>query len=357
MQRAVPDAPDYTAVRARSSARCSIGGTNVFHVFHCDFYRGPVRYRVQARSWTLRVHDGRRRLDDRVRHLPRVRRDGKADRESRSAAHRMDPHRCADARRCAVLRRAGGDDAAGGRAVRLPARSVLAAVGIPLRLDALHGDSDRHDRGGRRRLRALHRLSDSVVCRGSLPRSTDSLVARLRGLTLDGAIARHPARRAADVDEHARARLGQADSERLHNDQDRRAPRADCRRSAGRLESAGGDGQLRRPVDTTRCRASRAGPRRDDDLRHVHRAVRGAGGVALFRRRLEQHHLHRRRGQGSATQYSPGARFRHGDRHLALSARQRRLSRHASIRRAATGPCRSRRDGDARSDLPWPRRR
>ena len=114
--------------------------------------------------------------------------------------------------------------------------------------------------------------------------------------------------------------------------------------------------QLRRPVDTTRRRAARAGPRRDDDLRHVHRAVRGAGRVALFRRRLEQHHLHGRRGQGSAPQYSPRARPRHGDRHLAVSARQRRVSRHASIRRAATGPCRSRGDGDARSDLPWSRR-
>jgi APA family basic amino acid/polyamine antiporter len=37
--------------------------------------------------------------------------------------------------------------------------------------------------------------------------------------------------RAADVDEHARARLGQADSERLHDDEDRRAPGAHCRRS------------------------------------------------------------------------------------------------------------------------------
>jgi APA family basic amino acid/polyamine antiporter len=64
------------------------------------------------------------------------------------------------------------------------------------------------------------------------------------GLTLDGATARHPARRAADVDEHPRARLGQGDSERLHNDQDRRAPRADCRRSVDRLESAGGDGNF-----------------------------------------------------------------------------------------------------------------
>ena len=57
----------------------------------------------------------------------------------------------------------------------------------------------------------------------------DSPVRRLRRLAVDGAAARHPAHRAADVDEHARARLGQAHSERLHDDEDRRAHRADRR--------------------------------------------------------------------------------------------------------------------------------
>ena len=51
------------------------------------------------------------------------------------------------------LWRAGGDDAAGRRAVRLPARGAGAAVGISLRLDFLFGHSDRNDCGRRRGVR------------------------------------------------------------------------------------------------------------------------------------------------------------------------------------------------------------
>ena len=73
-----------------------------------------------------------------------------------------------DGRRRAVLRRAGGDDAARRRPVRLPARGVLAALGIPLRLDAVPGHPDRHDRRGGGRLRALF---SACSCRG-LPTTT-----------------------------------------------------------------------------------------------------------------------------------------------------------------------------------------
>ena len=269
----------------------------------------------------------------------------------------MGRHRRAHARRGALVRRAGGDDAARRRPVRLPARSVLAAVGLPLRLDAVHGDPDRHDRRGRGRLRALHRVSAAVVRRGPLPHRADSPVVRLRHLALDGAAARHRAHRAADVDEHARARLGQADSERLHDDEDGRAHRAHRRRPARRVESAGGQRQLRRPVDRARRRAARAGPRRHDDLRHADRAVRRAGRIALFRRCLEQHHVHGRRGQGAAAQHPARARPRHGDRHHAVSARQRRVSRHAALRRASSRrrPTASPRPRSKRSSPAWAR--
>ena len=70
--------------------------------------------------------------------------------------------------------------------------------------------------------------------------------------------------------------------------------RADCRRPARRMESAGGQRQPRRPVDAARRGADRAGPRRHDDLRDADRAVRGAGRLALLRRCLEQHHVHGR---------------------------------------------------------------
>ena len=48
----------------------------------------PTRYRVQARARTLRLDDGGGRLDDRLGHLPRLRRDGTADRQSRAPARR-----------------------------------------------------------------------------------------------------------------------------------------------------------------------------------------------------------------------------------------------------------------------------
>src|SRR5205809_1329677 len=51
----------------------------------------------------------------------------------------------------AELRRARGDDAEGGRPVRLSARSFLADVGISLWLDVVPGDSNgNHCRGGSR---------------------------------------------------------------------------------------------------------------------------------------------------------------------------------------------------------------
>ena len=64
----------------------------------------------------------------------------------------LDHYWLADSDGGALLRRVGRDDAEGGRAICLFARSVLAAVGFPLRLDIVSRDSDRNDRGGRGRL-------------------------------------------------------------------------------------------------------------------------------------------------------------------------------------------------------------
>src|SRR4051794_40883862 len=61
-----------------------------------------------------------------------------------------------------VLRRARRDDAEGGRAIRLPARSFLAALGFSLWLDAVPRYPDRDDCRGCGRFWSLHRRSDSV---------------------------------------------------------------------------------------------------------------------------------------------------------------------------------------------------
>ncbi len=129
----------------------------------------PSRHRVQTWPRTLRVDDGRRRLDDRLGHLSRLGGDGTADGEPRTAADGLDRHRWPDARRCALVRRTRGDDAARGRSVRVPARSLRAALGVPVRLDAVHGDPDRHHCGGGGRLRPLHGISAPVVLRNALP--------------------------------------------------------------------------------------------------------------------------------------------------------------------------------------------
>ena len=204
----------------------------------------------------VRLDDGRRRLDDRVGHLHRLGRHGADHRQPRLAARRRGSLTgAAHRRRRALLRRAGRDDAARGRTVRLPARGVLAAVGIPLRLDAVPGHPDRHDRRGLRRLRPLLRRARPVDRRRSATSIAPvHLSTGLRAVAVDDAARRHPADRAAHVDEHARPRIRPDHPERLHDRQDRRAARADPRRRAARLEQ-------RRPCPTTSATSGRRAAR------------------------------------------------------------------------------------------------
>src|SRR6266571_7934652 len=81
----------------------------------------------------------------------------------------LDHHWLADSDGGALLRRAGGHDAEGGWAICLFARSVLAALGFSLRLDALSRYSDRHNRGSGCRIRALHRCARALGFGEELP--------------------------------------------------------------------------------------------------------------------------------------------------------------------------------------------
>ena len=83
-------------------------------------------------------------------------------------------------------------------------------------------------------------------------------------------------------------------------------------------------------------------------VRPVHRDLRLANRLALFGRRLEQHHLHRRRGERPAKEHPAVAGARDDRRHRPVSARQRRLSGDASVRRHSARAQRPRRHGDAR---------
>src|SRR3954471_7370181 len=104
---------------------------------------------------------------------------------ARPSAHRRGP----------LLRRAGGDDAAGRRAVRLPARGLLAALGVPLRLDAVPGDPDRHHRRRGRGLRPLPRRAGAVRLAGELDRVPHQAVSRLRREPFGAAARGRPADR------------------------------------------------------------------------------------------------------------------------------------------------------------------
>ena len=100
----------------------------------------------------------------------------------------------------------------------------------------------------------------------------------------------------------------------------------------------------------------RAGADGGHGVRAVRRRVRGADRLAVLGRRLEQHHLHRRRGEEPAPQHPAVAGAGHRHRHRPLPAGQRRLSGDAAARRhpeRAGGP---RRHGDARRHLPRARR-
>src|SRR5207253_1461789 len=100
-----------------------------------------------------------RGLDDRLGHLHRLGRHraplAGARLAARGVGHRRGAHRGGRAHLRAPRRR----HAARRWPVRLPDRSVGAAVGLPLRLDARARHSDRHDRGGGRGLRDLRRAA------------------------------------------------------------------------------------------------------------------------------------------------------------------------------------------------------
>ena len=115
----------------------------------------PHRRKIRSRSWPAGLHHDCRRLDDRVGHFHRFGGYFAAGRFSRLAPARVALHRRAHPHRRSELRRAGRHDAASGRTIRLSARSLQPALGFSLRLDAVPGDPDRNDRGGRGRLRPV----------------------------------------------------------------------------------------------------------------------------------------------------------------------------------------------------------
>ena len=166
----------------------------------------------------------RRRLDDRLRHLPRRRADDARPRSAGwllavlGAVGRHDGHGRG------ALRRSRRALPAGRRPVRLPPRGLRAADRLPLRLDALPRDPDGHHRRRRRGLRAPCRRPGAGPRR---PRSRPGHLGRAR--------ARDRAHRAAHLRERPRRRDREAHPKPLHDRQGRDLVGADRPRLRARL--------------------------------------------------------------------------------------------------------------------------
>jgi len=95
-----------------------------------------------------------------------------------------------------------------GRHVCVPARSVLAVVGVPVWLDAVHRNSDGHHRGRGGGVRAIHGGGVSASLREPLPGGADSHFVAVRFLTLHRATGGRGRDCAADVGQFARSQYG-----------------------------------------------------------------------------------------------------------------------------------------------------
>ena len=186
-----------------------------------------------------------------------------------------------------------------------------------------------------------------------LPDPARAPLDRLRRIALDGAARRLRPDRAADVDQHARARVRQVHPERLHDGEDRRAGRADRDRSRGRA----GTPAPSRPTSAisgrraARSRSRRASPRVTAFGLFVAMCVAQTG--SLFSSDAWNNITFTAGEVKNPRRNAPAfARARHRHRHRPVPARERRLPGDAAVRRDPERAGRSRRHGDARRDLP-----
>ena len=167
------------------------------------FPRGPNGKRAQrpaAEPGPLRLNHDRGRFHDWRRDIHRLRRHGADRRQRRMVARFLGHYRIVDYRRGISLWRAGRDDAARRRPVRLFARSLVAHVRVPLRLDIFHGDPDRNHRRGGRGICPLYGHSVAAHFRKRVPHSAHPRHQHLRGFAFDGSIDRRHHHRAAHLE-------------------------------------------------------------------------------------------------------------------------------------------------------------
>src|SRR5258708_21148123 len=129
---------------------------------HPGASRCKARSWLRSSDWSLRRHHDRRGFDDRLRYFHRGGRDLTPDGLSGWTAAHLDSYGTAHGVGGAFLRRTGCAFSSRWRTVRVFARSLLPAVGISVRLDAVPGNSNGHYRRGCCWFRALPRRSVSI---------------------------------------------------------------------------------------------------------------------------------------------------------------------------------------------------
>ena len=161
-------------------------------------------------------------------------------------------HWLADRHRSAFLRRACRHDAESGRPIHLPTRVVLATLGIPLRLDATVGDSNRHDCRGGRGFWALSWNFMAGYRRDAIHHSARPHHHRIRTVAIDRATGRRAGDRPSHMDQLPGPALRKMDSKRIHDSEARHHGRADLDRPVRGVEFQSRQRQLRRFVDAAR---------------------------------------------------------------------------------------------------------
>ena len=221
------------------------------------------------------------------------------------AAGCLDRHWLAHRNRRAELWRTGGHDAKRWWPVCLSARSLFAHVGLSLRVDALPRNSNRDDRGSRGWIRALFGRPGSVSGRRQVSDRSETCLWQLCDFPFDGPVSWRAFDCSVDVHEHAWVATRQAGPEYFHNREARGVIWSDSAGNFCRLELWSRPCELRQSVDCSRI-ARRPGRRADGGhcIWLVRRSLRGPNRLAVLGRCVEQHHLHRRRSQGSQTQHS-----------------------------------------------------
>src|ERR1700719_1975343 len=191
--------------------------------------RRQARSGFRSRHRALRRHDDCRGLDDRLRYFHCGRWDLTPDRLSGWIAAHLDYHGLAHGVGGAFLRRTGCAFSSRRRTICIFARSLLPAVGISVRLDAVPGNSDGHYRRGCRRLRALPRRAVPLDFAHGLDRSANGAFLEVRDKPVRAATRRDIDDCFSHVPEYAGGTPRQDHSKHFYQCQDALAARADLR--------------------------------------------------------------------------------------------------------------------------------